>query len=1093
MTAVPHPPGWPVMGNALDGMTYAQYHEKYGPIFQLIAGPGKIPTLYVCSVELLNEICDETRFAKIPTRGPLFEVRNNLTHDGLFTASHGEENWGIAHRVLMPVFNGITIKNMFDEMHDIASQLVLKWARFTSGTEIDVTGDFTRLTLDTLALTTMDTRFNSFYSETPHPFISAMVSFLIECDWRSRRPGFVNDYVFRKTTQKYREDVNKMREIGREVVYRRRNSTYRKKDLIDAMIHEADPKTGQKMTEESIIDNIATFLIAGHETTSGLLSFMLYQLMKNPDVMRKARVEVDSVLGQGSMTPEMLSRLPYLTAVIRETLRLHPTAPAFSVSPKQDTSDNTPIFIGRKQYEVGKKQPIVALLQEIHRDPAVYGDDADQFKPERMVDEHFYNLPKGAYKPFGNGARACIGRALALQEATITMALLIQNFEFDFADASYNLVIKKTLTIKPTGFKAIARLRPGLNPTFVQRRLVSDNLKDVSLPESNIPMAGTDTKVELRGQNLKPPSKLGDLVICYGSNTGTCQTLAHTLASEAPKHGFRPTVMSMDQAAGKFFTEANLPVVVITASYEGQPPDNASSFASWLTNLETGSNTEPLDGHFHAVYGCGHRDWVDTFQKFPTWVDTALTDCGSKAIVTRGFSDVSNDDTFNEFDLWSDQSLWPALAQEYYNDHSSNEGNPQKAFMREKAEMRNEGFEVVQSSRMKELDYDGREATVLESTLLTVLGEPEKRHIKIRLPSGMDYSTGDYLAILPVNRDETVKVAMTRFGLAVDAQVVSNKSVNGLPSEPICRSAYIVLKELVELNHPATDKNIRAIALSIPEQSERKALEKVVSSKQGKEQRPSVLHLLIMFPSATLSFAEYLSMLPPLHVRRYSVSSSPLSDPSSCTLTYSVANFGPEAAHSELRVFGAASNYLANLKVTDRVLVSHCPGNANFRLPTDLTATPIILICTGSGLAPFKGFVEERAAIMKRRPKICLAKCILLIGCRHPEKDALYMQELEDWEKAGAVELQYAFSTAPERSYGCRYVQDRLWKSRENLMPLLLDGRGKMFFCGGAKPLEGVTKAVVKAYAEHTGKSLDEASAWFRRIRNKQFASDVYN
>lgn len=125
---------------------------------------------------------------------------------------------------------------------------------------------------------------------------------------------------------------------------------------------------------------------------------MLYELMKNPEAMEKARAEVDSVLGKGSMTPEMLSQLPYLTAVIRESLRLHPTAPAFSVAPKQDESDDTPIFIGREQYQIGKKQPIVALLLEIHKDPAVYGDDADQFKPERMLDENFYNLPKGAYK-----------------------------------------------------------------------------------------------------------------------------------------------------------------------------------------------------------------------------------------------------------------------------------------------------------------------------------------------------------------------------------------------------------------------------------------------------------------------------------------------------------------------------------------------------------------------------------------------------------------------------------------------------------------------------------------------------------------------
>lgn len=383
------------------------------------------------------------------------------------------------------------------------------------------------------------------------------------------------------------------------------------------------------------------------------------------------------------------------------------------------------------------------------------------------------------------------------------MALLIQNFEFDFADSNYDLVIKKTLTIKPTGFQATARLRPGLTPMIVQRRLLSHGLKDAARPTSNGVVNSINILGETNGNKQETTAKLVDIIICYGSNTGTCHTLAHTLAGEAPKHGFCPAVVSMDQATEKIITDAKVPVVVITASYEGQPPDNATSFASWLANLETEGRTKSLNGRVHAVYGCGHRDWVDTFQKVPTWVNDTLSTCGSKAIVKRGLSDVSCDDTFNEFDLWADQSLWPALIQEYFNGHSTNEGNAER---KNKVEAKTAGFEVMPSTRMQELDYDGREATVLESMLLTVPGEPEKRHVKIQLPSGMDYSTGDYLAILPVNCDETVKVAMTRFGLAVDAQVVSSKSINGLPSKPRYRSAYIMLKELVELNHPATDK-----------------------------------------------------------------------------------------------------------------------------------------------------------------------------------------------------------------------------------------------------------------------------------------------
>ena len=113
----------------------------------------------------MNEVCDEKRFTKMVS-GALDEIRNGV-HDGLFTAYPGEHNWEIAHRVLMPgrvfmtslrarlmciAFGPLSIRSMFDEMHDIASQLVVKWARFGPKEKINVPDDFTRLTLDSIAL-----------------------------------------------------------------------------------------------------------------------------------------------------------------------------------------------------------------------------------------------------------------------------------------------------------------------------------------------------------------------------------------------------------------------------------------------------------------------------------------------------------------------------------------------------------------------------------------------------------------------------------------------------------------------------------------------------------------------------------------------------------------------------------------------------------------------------------------------------------------------------------------------------------------------------------------------------------------------------
>lgn len=97
---------------------------------------------------MVDEVCNEERFSKVVTAG-LKEIRNG-THDGLFTANQGEENWAIAHRVLVPAFGPLMIRGMFDDMYDIATQLVMKWARQGPSAAITVTDDFTRLTLDTL-------------------------------------------------------------------------------------------------------------------------------------------------------------------------------------------------------------------------------------------------------------------------------------------------------------------------------------------------------------------------------------------------------------------------------------------------------------------------------------------------------------------------------------------------------------------------------------------------------------------------------------------------------------------------------------------------------------------------------------------------------------------------------------------------------------------------------------------------------------------------------------------------------------------------------------------------------------------------------
>lgn len=151
-------------------------------------------------------------------------------------------------------------------MHDIATQLVMKWARQGPKQKIMVTDDFTRLTLDTIALCAMGTRFNSFYSEEMHPFVDAMVGMLKTAGDRSRRPGLVNNLPTTENN-KYWEDIDYLRNLCKELVDTRKENPTDKKDLLNALINGRDPKTGKGMSYDSIIDNMITFLIAGEYTS----------------------------------------------------------------------------------------------------------------------------------------------------------------------------------------------------------------------------------------------------------------------------------------------------------------------------------------------------------------------------------------------------------------------------------------------------------------------------------------------------------------------------------------------------------------------------------------------------------------------------------------------------------------------------------------------------------------------------------------------------------------------------------------------------------------------------------------------------------
>ncbi|KAJ6577595.1 fatty acid hydroxylase [Mycena capillaripes] len=1055
---IPQPPTIPFIGNVTSLDKDVPLHsfrllaKTYGEIYQLDLLGRNI--ICVSSYALANEVSDDTRFTKRVTGG-LLEVRN-LVGDGLFTAHGDEPNWGIAHRLLMPAFGTLAVKGMMEEMRDISNQLLLKWERFGPEAIIDPSEDFTRVALDAIAYCSMSYRLNSFYTEQQPEFTVAMGDFLTESGLRANRPR-VLQAVMRGTTAKYEADIKKMKDLADQIVATRKAHPISKHDLLDIMLNSRDPKTGQAMTEQSIAENLLTFLIAGHETSSGMMTFMVYFLLKNPEKLRKLRAQIDEVLGGRPVQYEDFANLPYLIAIMRETLRLAATAPQRATAPLEDTT------IGGGKYAIPKDTTIVILAWELHRDPAIWGDDAEEFRPERMLDGKFEALPPNAWQPFGFGARGCIGRAFAWQEVCLVMASVIQKFDLSLVDPSYTLEIKQTLTVKPKGLQIHAAPRAGavhLQATPSSALMAS---RDGAPTPKTVPAAGAGT-----GSGLP-------FYVLYGSNTGTSEAFAQRIANEAPSYGFRPSIGTLDSALEKVPKDG--PVIIITASFEGEPADNAARFIDWLRHIE--GNNEFNNVRF-AVFGCGNSDWAATFQKIPILCDELFEKHGGSRLVARGSGDAGAGDFFQKFDEF-EAGLWATLSKEYSTSRSES--------LAPTLEVKTVDVGKERATALRQADaLLGR---VIENRVLTKDG-PVKRHIEFELPEGTIARAGDYVAILPQNPIRDVHRVLARFSLSNEEEVIlSSVGPTSLPvGKPVKLSE--ILSGYIELSQPATTRDLGILSQAATSDATRAYLEELKAdyNEAVQAKRLSVFEILETHTDIDLTIGAFLQMLPSMRVRQYSISSSPLWNPSHITVTVSVLDAPSLSGKTTQPFLGVGSNYLASLMPGDRVQMAVRPSAVSFH-PPENPMTPVVMFCSGSGLAPMRGFIQERAAQKASGREV--GGMLLFFGCRSPNTDYLYSDsDLAEWTKQGVVDVRPAFSRSSEDSEGCKYVQHRVRKDSADIVEAYSKG-ASFFTCGSANVAKGIKSTLVDIIMEREKVDVAEATEKFEKITKGRYATDIFD
>jgi len=884
--------------------------ELHGPIFY--ANWSGARRLYACSVELVEELCDESRFAKNLTES-LARVRP-LAGDGLFTAFHGEPNWQTAHDVLLPGFSYAGLRNYHEAMLDINRQLVSRWDARVGVGPVDVSGDLQKLAMDTVGLAGFGARFESYDYDGLAPIPQSFTNALTE--------------VFAHgETAEFQAELSTLHDYFDELIAGHADGGTG--DLLYVMLGAGG---AQALDADNIRNQIMTFLIAGQLTTSELMPNTVYNLLHHPGVLARVRAEVDAVFGSDDdylPTYDDIGKLAYLRQVISETLRLSPPVLNFDRMALADT-----VIGGR--YPVKRGEAVTVLTGALHRQPQ-WGDNPELFDPSRFDPAVAEARSSASFKPFGTGERSCIGRQFALHEAAMLIARVVHRYRL--VDSQHYALQWEGLSRRPVGFHV-----------DLQRRTSAERVVKAPAATVATPIASAAT-----------PMKAGTtLAVLHGSNLGTCRAVAKLLAEEATDLGCAATVAPLDSAAGGL-PDADA-ILIVASSYNGQPTDDAREFVAWLFGDDAALQGSPL----FAVLGVGDHNWPDTYQAVPKRIDERLTELGGRALLPRAAADTSGDlnGTLEEFT----GALWSALAEHY--------GDPDAASLTTNDEplydLRLIEGPVTSAIDAR---FAVQPMTVTLNDVLVGPGNSlgqAKHYVRVKLPDTVEYATGDHLTVLADNPPEVVDTVLELLNIDPELRLSVNPRRTSRRLIALDREVSVreLLTHFVELRKPATRSQLRRLAAANPCEPERRRLEELAESPDPCVLSP--LECLHQFQACALTGAELLELLEPMTPRHYSIASSSRLSAHEVAVIVSVLD---TPARSGLGLFkGVASNHLAGVAPGALIRARIDPARQAFRAGADPQRN-VILVSAGTGVAPFRGFLGDRLAAKRAGEPFSPALC----------------------------------------------------------------------------------------------------------------------
>lgn len=599
------------------------------------------------------------------------------------------------------------------------------------------------------------------------------------------------------------------------------------------------------------------------------------------------------------------------------------------------------------------------------------------------------------------------------------------------------------------------------------------------------------------------------LVVFYGSQTGTAEEFAGRLAKEGIRYKMKgmvadPEECDMEELTKLHDIENSLAVFCMATYGEGDPTDNSMEFYEWLKNSEP-----DLTGMTYAVFGLGNKTY-EHYNAVAIYLDKRLEELGATRVYELGLGD-DDANIEDDFITWKDK-FWPAVC-EKFNIESTGEEELTRQFR-----LVTHGPEDIQpnnvftgeiarlhSLQVQRPPYDAKNPFLAQITVNRELhkgGDRSCLHVELDISdSKMRYEAGDHVAIYPINDIDLVERLGTLTGANLD-EIFSliNTDQESSKKHPFpCPTSYrTALTHYIEITAlPRTHILRELVEYCSDEEDKKKLLLMATNSQEGKtlyqsfivDASRNIVHILEDIPSCKPPLDHLCELLPRLQPRYYSISSSPKLHPETVHITAVVVQYKTPTGR-------------INKGVTTTWLAKHIPEpgkplprvpvfirKSQFRLPLQ-TQTPIVMVGPGTGLAPFRGFLQERSHARANGKEV--GDNILYFGCRHNNQDYIYKEELEQYEKDGDVKLNLAFSRDQAHKI---YVTHLLEKNMDELWDIIGNRNGHFYICGDAKNMAvDVRNIVLRAIREKGGKTESEAVQFIKKLESmKKYSADVWS